>query len=212
MIPKKLHLICQNKSNDRFYINRFAQLYADYDIILYNDADIYAIIGEYFPHHLHNVKIKPMLKYIFRYLILYLEGGIYADIDCEPLKNIDDLFKHHYYHGDYRSGDNLGNVCKNCMLTEKGDIKTYKCLGHLYATQEVETIVSYEIYPNQICKWFIITSPYQQIFLDCYRQCVINMNYNEFTKIIFTNLSDKICILPPTFFGGFKTVNSYIKK
>jgi len=211
MIPKKLHLVCQHKYNDKYYINRFAKLYADYEIILYDDAAIYAIICEYFPHHL-DVKIKPILKYIFRYLILYLEGGIYADIDCNPLKNIGDLFKHKHYHGDYRGGDNSGNVCKNCALTEGGDIQTYKCLGHLYANNEVETIVSYEIYPNQICKWFIITSPRQQIFLDCYRQSIINMNYNEFTKIIFTNISNKICILPPTFFGGFKTVYSYIEK
>jgi len=208
MIPKKLHLICRNKCNAKYYVNRFAQIYTDYEILLYDIDDICVIINEYFPHHL-NVKNKPLLFQIFRYLILYLEGGIYADIDCIPLKKIDGLFKDTYCHGDYRGGNKDG-ACTNCILVKGGDIKTYKCMGHLYINEHIKTIVSYEQYPNQISNSFIITQPHQSILLDCYRQSIIKTR-DDFSNVIFSNVSN-ICILPQTFFGGCKTIHSYIEK
>ena len=116
MIPKKLHLICRNKCNAKHYVNRFAKMYPNYEILLYTEEDMYLIVNEYFPHHL-DPRIKPLLKNAFRYLILYLEGGMYADIDCKPLKHIDGIFKQRYCHGDYRGGNRDGS-CNNCVLFE----------------------------------------------------------------------------------------------
>ena len=100
MIPKILHQTCKNKKDfDKSKIwqechNKFIDMYQKqegFTIKIYDNEDIYSIVEQYFPEDIGTVKeikIGAVLADIFRYLILYLEGGIYADMDCEPLKNI----------------------------------------------------------------------------------------------------------------------------
>ena len=115
-IPKKIHLTCKDKNNIdnpiwKECLNKYKLMYPDYEIIIYGDEDIYKIIEKYYPEFLNKIKqikIGAVLADIFRYLILYLEGGVYSDLDCEPLKRIDELtepiFK--YYHGDENRDNN----------------------------------------------------------------------------------------------------------
>ena len=66
-------------------------MYTDYEIIIYDNNDIYNIVEKNFPEYLGKIKqitIGAVLADIFRYLILYLEGGIYLDLDCDPIKHI----------------------------------------------------------------------------------------------------------------------------
>ena len=104
MIPKKIHIIHIPYKN-KYGCNEIHEIWKDcyknwkeshnnYDIILYDDTDIYKIIEKYFPEDINimkQIKNNAIIADIFRYLILYLEGGIYVDADCEPLKNIDKL-------------------------------------------------------------------------------------------------------------------------
>lgn len=153
---KKLHLTCKDKNNIdndtwKRCIEKYKEIYNDYEIIIYDNNDIYNIIEKNAPIHLEiikQIKIGPVLADVFRYLILYLEGGIYSDMDCEPLKKIDDLVSdnYQYFHGGddnfiyiYPRNKNIvsnvcdfhKNICDNCQVQQNDlPIKKYKCLGH----------------------------------------------------------------------------------
>lgn len=167
MFPKKIHLTCKDKNNidNPIWIqcyNKYKEIYKDFKIKLYDNKDIYRIVRKYFPQHLKiikDIKNGGVLADTFRYLILYLEGGIYSDMDCEPQKHIRDLFYKRHYHGDngtfyiYHNdakikdqvSDFYKNPCNNSKLIEKGkNISTYKCMGHKYITNKTNIILGEE--------------------------------------------------------------------
>lgn len=186
-IPKKIHLTCKNKNNIENVIwekclEKYRLIYPDYEIIIYDNEDIYNIVQKYYPEYLckiKEIKIGAILADIFRYLILYLEGGIYSDFDCEPIKRIDELlnpdFK--YYHGDKNRENNYWiyetkeqiinkewdfthNICDNCrVINNKNNPIHMKCLGH--SMGNISTILGYEFHSDFIDsdvlnndKWF----------------------------------------------------------
>jgi len=170
IIPKKIHLTCKDKKNcnNKIWIRclfKYYKLYPDYEIIIYDNNDIYKIIEKHYPEYLEKIKkikIGAILADIFRYLILYLEGGIYSDFDCEPLKNINELLSddYTYYHGGednkynvYKNKSQIidnrrefdHNICDNSIITNNDkDINPvpYQCLGH--KIDNVSTILCYE--------------------------------------------------------------------
>lgn len=117
----------------------------------------------YYPNYLNKIKqikLEPVLIDVFRYLILYVEGGIFSEMDCEPLKNIGDFFDTIYYHGDrsresnfyiYPQSKTLVDMkwdyyvspCCNSEFVCGGDISVHKCLGHDIGNSP--TILFYEI-------------------------------------------------------------------
>jgi len=116
-IPKKIHFTCKCKTDitNPIWIeclNKYYKMYSDYEIIIHDNEDIYNIVEKHFPQYLEKIKkikIGAVLADIFRYLILYLEGGIYSDLDCEPIKHIDELFckEYQYFHGDENRDNNF---------------------------------------------------------------------------------------------------------
>jgi len=287
-IPKKIHLTCKDKNNIdnpvwKECLKKYKSMYTDYEIIIHDNEDIYGLIKTYYPQYLNKIKqikIGAVLADIFRYLMLYLEGGIYSDLDCEPIKRIDELLEPNfkYYHGDEnrdnnywiyknkkkiinKKWDHYNNICNNCKLIDSSrNPNTMKCLGH--DVGNVSTILCYEfhsdykkdiktdkkmnarnpatkIYGFQICQWFIISAPKQEIFLKMFLSIMnqldtlINIKRNEknyhgsiinitgpsgFTRVVMNNLTDKIKILPGEFFCGGGgtgnnpfTRNTYIK-
>lgn len=175
IIPKKIHLTCKDKNNINNHIWEkcliaYKQLYPDYEIIIYDNEDIYNIINKFYPEYLEKIKkikIGAVLADIFRYLILYLEGGIYSDFDCLPLKRVDELLndKFKYYHGDSsrnnkfwiyddnsqlqnREWDFTHNICENCKIISNDKPKCLQCLGHEMGN--ITTILSYEFHSDFI--------------------------------------------------------------
>lgn len=168
-IPKIIHFTLKDKTNIenniwRKCLNEYYKMYPDYKIIIYDDKDIFNII-EYFDKKnieiVKNIKKGAILADVFRYLILYLRGGYYSDMDCFPIKRIDELSKIQY-HGDrenniyiYEKKVNLknkeyefyDNPCNNCRLifndlNNSSKIKKiYKCLGHQYIKNEQTNII-----------------------------------------------------------------------
>ncbi len=175
-IPKKIHLTCKDKNNIgnviwKKCLEKYKLIYPDYEIIIYDNEDIYNIIQKYHPEYLYKIKqirTGAILADIFRYLILYLEGGIYSDFDCEPIKRIDKLldpnFK--YYHGDKNRDNNYWiyqtkgelvntewdfthNICDNCqVINNKNNPIHMKCLGH--SMGNISTILGYEFHSDFI--------------------------------------------------------------
>lgn len=211
---KKIHLTCKDKNNIStsiysFCLEKYKKIYNDYDIIVYDNNDIYEIIKKYFPTYLEKIKqikIGAILADIFRYLILYLEGGIYSDMDCEPIQKIDKLYTNKYFHGTLNNNFNVypadqklinnewdfyDNPCSNCKLILSDKIMSYECLGHDIGN--ASTILCYEYHKDWhspsnwlnnnytynnvgICQWFIITEPNQEIFLNMFTNCIENID------------------------------------
>ena len=175
-------------------------------------------------------------------------------MDCEPIKNIAPLFNNYFYHGDnnqtyvlYNENIELKNICISDFhmhpcnnyetISDKNNI--YKCNGH--STNNTDILVGYEFFKPkqiQICQWFIVSMPRQKVLLDCFLECMSNINILQtLTKnmpnyqkivlktsgpIMFTNKINndrlsKITILPETYFcagsGNYVpfTKNSYVR-
>ena len=171
IFPKILHLTCKDKYNigNQIWIkcyNLYKEIYTDYQIILYDNNDIYNLVNRYYPEHLtiiKSIKNGAVLADIFRYLILYLEGGIYSDLDCYPLKHVEKLLINKYYHGEggnrtfyiFPNSKKLGdrvtefhtNPCNN-FLSSLGDLnifpKMFKCKGHSFINENTNIILGAE--------------------------------------------------------------------
>jgi len=204
MFPKILHLTCKDKNNIDNHIwrqcyKKFKKMYTGYEIILYDNQDIYKIVRENFPKDepvIRSVQNGGAIADTFRYLILYLKGGVYADMDCEPLQHIDNLFNDFiYFHGnegkfsivnsnnpDYFNTFKI-NPCSKCKQNE--NINNFICGGHkLIDPEKTSIIISNEFskfygcntkQAGQCCQWFIIAKPKLFLFKALYHQCIKNI-------------------------------------
>jgi len=168
-IPKLIHFTLKNKNkidNSSWIdcLQAYYKLYPDYKIILYDDNDIFDIISEFDKSKLNilkNIKKGAILADIFRYLILYLRGGYYSDMDCFPHKRIDNL-SNIQYHGDNKNNiyicnknapilnttcEFYRNPCDNSKLIYGNHNRinsVFKCQGHKYIKDTTSIIVGYE--------------------------------------------------------------------
>jgi mannosyltransferase OCH1-like enzyme len=170
-MPKIIHLTVKNKNkiDNPIWIEcfrNFIKMYPDYKIMLYDNNDIYDIIKIFDKKNvefLYNIKKGAILADIFRYLIIYLRGGYYSDMDCLPIKRIDELSKNQYHGDEYNCfyvhtentsfSNNISNFytnpCNNCYelgnYTNGINSKTvFRCKGHNYINDKTNIIVCYE--------------------------------------------------------------------
>jgi len=171
--PKKIHFTCKDKNNitNPIWIDclkKYRNMYKDYEIIIHDNADIYNIVEKHYPEYLvqiKQIKIGAVLADVFRYLILYLEGGIYSDLDCEPIKRVDVLFQKDYqhFHGNqvnnffiYKNKkiinnkwDFYRNVCNNSKIVNiSNNPVVMKCLGHKINVETTSSILCYEFHKD----------------------------------------------------------------
>jgi hypothetical protein len=138
-------------------------MYPDYQILIYDNKDIYNIVQIFDKKNLPlimSIQTGAVLADLFRYLILYLRGGYYSDLDCEPLKHIEKL-SNIQYHGNpenifymypgykqliTKDWDFYENPCNNSVFIKKNqdNINVFKCLGHKYITEKTNIILGYE--------------------------------------------------------------------
>lgn len=98
MIPKIIHQTWKNSNLcDDFtkWSNSWKNMNPDYIYKFYTDRDIFKFIHTNYPQYLDLYEFLTGIEKIdfFRYLIIYHQGGIYIDMDCECLRPLDDLFK-----------------------------------------------------------------------------------------------------------------------
>jgi hypothetical protein len=115
-LPKLIHFTCKDKHDIanpvwRDCLKKYYEMYSpEYEIRVHDNSDVYATVETHFPEYLEKIKkitVGAVLADVFRYLILYLEGGIYSDLDCEPLKHVGALLdrEYRYFHGDAYRGN-----------------------------------------------------------------------------------------------------------
>ena len=241
-IPKKIHFTCKDKNNidNKIWIqclDKYKSMYPDYEICIHDNNDIYKLISDNYPEFLEKIKkIKTgaILADLFRYLILYLEGGIYSDLDCEPIKKIDELLNHDFVYTHQGNKYKIGDISTLlCYEFHQDYIKNINNNRRLHRDH-----ISTMIYNFQVCQWFMVSEPKQDIFLNMFLSIMYKLdlilnikkghNYvkkiihftgpSGFTSVLMNNSRDKIKILPSDFFctGSCNgkvplTQNSYIK-
>jgi mannosyltransferase OCH1-like enzyme len=94
-IPKVIYLSYKNKNIPKYIIPNWQKLYPNYEIKLYDNNDCIKFLkDEYsqeFADIFNMIKDGPIKADFWRVCILYKYGGIYADIDIEPLVSIESI-------------------------------------------------------------------------------------------------------------------------
>ena len=100
MIPKIVYQTWYDKNIPyvaKNNIKKMKKLNPDYKFMLYDDSDILEFITENYDDRTlsayKKLTIGASKADLFRYLILYKNGGIYLDLDSVILKNLDELIK-----------------------------------------------------------------------------------------------------------------------
>jgi mannosyltransferase OCH1-like enzyme len=88
-IPKIIHLCYKTKDIPDFIIKNWTKLNPDYKVIIYDNNDCIEFLLKYFGQKhvdiFNHIKDGPIKADFWRVCILYIYGGIYCDIDVEPL-------------------------------------------------------------------------------------------------------------------------------
>ena len=98
-IPKIIHQTWKSKTiplKCKKWVKSWKEKHPDWEYKLWTDEDNRNLIKTYFPKFLkiYDSYHKPIYKAdIARYCIIYIYGGIYADLDFECLKSMDKLIE-----------------------------------------------------------------------------------------------------------------------
>lgn len=118
-----------------------------YNYILFNDNDNYKFIKTYFPWFLERFEAydKPIKKAdAIRYFFLYKNGGIYADLDFECLKEFNSLLNDYQQYGVLlgcmEDSDNFektsANNIPNAIMISRPREEFWLCMFHILLTRE----------------------------------------------------------------------------
>jgi mannosyltransferase OCH1-like enzyme len=75
-------------------VEKWKALHPDYDIRIRTDSEVEKFLKKHsrdVVERWKSVSMGAVRADIYRYLVLYVEGGVYADMDCEPLRSIEEL-------------------------------------------------------------------------------------------------------------------------
>ena len=94
-IPKVIYLSYKTKDIPSYVIPNWKKLYPDYEVKLYDNQDCINFLQTEYNSELvdifNYIKDGPIKSDFWRVCILYKYGGIYSDIDVEPLININEI-------------------------------------------------------------------------------------------------------------------------
>ncbi|ODT70028.1 MAG: hypothetical protein ABS75_14445 [Pelagibacterium sp. SCN 63-23] len=96
-IPKILHFTWKTKTLTKFaqqIWDDWARTHPDWEMRLWDDADIRQLVAEHYPAHLATFDGYPSGIFradAFRFFVLHRHGGVYADLDVVPKGRLDGL-------------------------------------------------------------------------------------------------------------------------
>jgi hypothetical protein len=97
IIPKVIYLSYKTKNIPNYVIPNWKKLYPDYEVKLYDNNDCISFLKtEYNDEYVdifNYIKDGPIKADFWRVCILYKYGGIYCDIDVEPLVSIEQIIE-----------------------------------------------------------------------------------------------------------------------
>ncbi len=134
-IPKIIYLCYKNKQIPDYIIPNWQKLNPDYKIILYDNQDCINFLNEQYGEEyvtiFNFIKDGPIKADFWRCCILYKYGGVYADIDTEPIMSLDILIVSDLELLTVRSGQKEDGITPELIICKKNNklldlcIKTY---------------------------------------------------------------------------------------
>jgi mannosyltransferase OCH1-like enzyme len=96
-IPKILYLTYKTKNIPSSVIDKFKEVYSDYEIKIYDNNDCIDFLnkeyGQEYVNIFNFIKNGPIKADFWRVCILYKYGGIYSDVDIVPIINIEQILE-----------------------------------------------------------------------------------------------------------------------
>lgn len=180
-ITKKIYRCHKNKKDiDKYQevIDKTKKLMPEYEQIIYDDQDIENFIKNNFNERIWNAynainpKYGPAKADFFRYLIIYLHGGVYLDIKSGPVSDeINKII-------DKNQDKLLTSIGQNFPV---GLIPRFHLLDNNYDDWSAFTGTYY----NEYVQWFIISPKGNKIIKEMIKQMVSNIEYGLENKEIY---------------------------
>lgn len=154
--------------NDQCYefICKFKEIYDDYEIKLWTDEDVELenLIPTNLKEYYYIKDFPPAFKAdILRYLIINKYGGLYFDVDFEPIKKIPDIFLNFEFMGGIQ---NNGEIAIGFFASEKNNVLLNRVIDSIphsieqskrngyYLSSEIHKITGPEFF-NEIAKEYL---------------------------------------------------------
>jgi mannosyltransferase OCH1-like enzyme len=165
MIPKIIHQIWVGKNiipeQEKKWSETWRHFFPNYEYILWTEKNLPSIIPENCSLTIDSVMPKyALVADVYRYLIMYKYGGIYADTDIECYKNFDNIFLNKNFVGitPHENTNYLTNAFFAC--SEKNEILKM-CIEDLKPVPEegFKTAYAYigpSFLTKQFCKFYEI--------------------------------------------------------
>jgi mannosyltransferase OCH1-like enzyme len=194
LIPKKIYYTCHDKNNiDKIhlkYIENSKKYLKDYKIMIYDDTDIELILLDYNPimyELFKKIKLGCIKCDIFKYLIMYLKGGIYLDMDIEVIQNLDKLIDYNYdaifgidiskqYHNYYN------NDLKINMLESDLVYKNIKNINEIHDSVNLDDKLYFKNNSISLCHWILISKPKLNFFKEILENIFLNPKIFDLTN------------------------------
>ena len=135
---------------------KLQSLNPDWKYMLFDDNDIVVFIKEKMPQYYNafaNMKYKIQQIDFFRYLVIYHYGGVYLDLDVEPLESLDNIY---YEYGDQCIFPvELQNITDSIITSQGfphliGNYAFYSPPNHPFLKRIIDNIVCQRIIPENI--------------------------------------------------------------
>lgn len=96
LIPKILYMCCKDKNIiPNYVIDNWARLNPEYKICIYDDSECIDFLKKNFDNRyvdiFNFIKDGPIKSDFWRVCILYAYGGVYSDIDIEPISRLNTI-------------------------------------------------------------------------------------------------------------------------
>jgi len=167
MIPRHIHQIwlgvCEIRGDHWEYMKQWKAMYPDFDYTLWTDRDVPEIVPadkqKYFDNWQYTLSMKAD---ILRYEILRKYGGIYIDVDFQPLKRMEEAMLDWKFFGGIQ---NNGQTANGIIGAEPDTDVMRDVCDKIVANIETKTTQGKARFVDQLTgpEYFTrITEPYKQ--------------------------------------------------
>ncbi|WP_420421674.1 glycosyltransferase family 32 protein [Simkania sp.] len=159
MIPKKLYFTYKTPTPPAIYqdiLNRWHVFCPDWELHYFSNQQIYTFFQSHFPEYAKEVLKIPLgaaIADVFRYAILYVQGGMYTDIDTIPVRAIPETWL------------------------------TYQTvLGYEFQPSKFPQVLKDRSNPKDLfCQWTLLAAPKVSLFKEMLDESFTRMRKTNFT-------------------------------
>ena len=141
MIPKCIYMCYKNKNIPKKVIENWQILNPDYDIKLFDDNDcrmfIHRHFGEKHANIFNSISSGPNKADFWRLCVLYINGGVYTDIDLMPLEPLSYILQNANINFSTVLGFEKNNIFQAFLASEKNNNILKSCIDYCISNVEL---------------------------------------------------------------------------